>query len=240
MNSNSPNISVVLLCYRSGEQVVAFVGQLKRLLDSFEKNWEIVLVGNYFENVKDVTPEFVKQLSEEDARIKSVVKIKQGMMGWDMRSGLKVATGNTVAVMDGDGQMPLEDVARVYKKLIELDCDMVKTYRLKRKDGLYRIVVSKVYNAVFNILFPGLNCRDVNSKPKIIKRKFYEKMKLQSDDWFADAEIMIQARQLKMRIVEIPTTFNKILTRPSFVKPGAIIEFVYNLVIYRLRKPPHL
>ena len=237
LKSQTPNISVVLLCYRSEHAVFGFVERLKNSLDQFEKNWEIILVGNYVENSGDRTPEIVKKIAESHKRIKAVVKIKQGMMGWDMRSGLEEATGKTVAVIDGDGQMPLEDGARVYHKLFEEDYDMVKTYRVKRKDGLYRIFISKIYNIIFDLLFPKLGCRDINSKPKILKREFYEKMNLGSDDWFADAEIMINARRLNMKVLEVPTTFNKILSRPSFVKPWAILEFIFTLFMYRLREP---
>ena len=133
-----PNISIVLLCYRSGEDVRDFVDRLRNSLELFEKNWEIVLVGNYFPNTKDPTPDVVKEIASNQPRIKAVVLEKSGTMGWDMRSGLNVTSGKNIAVIDGDGQMPLEDVARVYKSLIESNYDMVKTYRVDRKDGFYR------------------------------------------------------------------------------------------------------
>ena len=227
---------MVLLCYRSEGEVPAFVETLKTSLERFEKEWEIILVGNYIENSGDRTPEIVKRIAVQDDRIKAVTKVKEGMMGWDMRTGLEAATGSIIAVIDGDGQMPLEDVARVYKMLIEDDLDMGKTYREERQDGLYRRTISTVYNMVFRILFPGLHCRDINSKPKIFKRQAFEKMDLKTTDWFTDAEIMIQARRLKLKIGEIPTTFNKIQTRPSFVKPFAILEFAFNLICHRLHE----
>ena len=236
MNSEVPHISVVLLCYRSKERVIAFVERLKSSLEEYEKDWEIILVGNYLENSDDQTPEVVREISSKDPRMKAVTKVKEGMMGWDMRSGLDVATGWCLAVIDGDGQMPLEDVARVYKKLKEENLDLVKTYRTQRRDGFYRIFLSKVYNFIFCLMFPGLGCRDINSKPKILKREIYEKMELRADDWFADAEIMIEARRLKAKIGELPTTFEKIVSRPSFIKPWAVLEFVFNLIKYRFNE----
>jgi glycosyltransferase involved in cell wall biosynthesis len=231
-----PNISVVLLCYRSGEEVRGFVERLQDSLEQFEKNWEIILVGNYLPGISDPTPEVVNEIASNHPRIKAVVLEKKGMMGWDMRSGLRAATGKNVAVIDGDGQMPLEDVARVYKSLIEGDYDMVKTYRVGRKDGYYRKFLSFFFNIVFRVLFPGSNLRDVNSKPKILKREYLDKMDLKSDDWFADAEIMIIARRLEMKVLEVPTTFNKIFSRPSFVKPWAVFEFLMNLLAYRIKE----
>ena len=65
-------------------------------------------------------------------------------------------------------------------------------------------------------------------------------MDLLSDDWFIDAEIMIQARRLKLRFAEISTQFSKLDTRTSFVKPGAIIEFVVNMILFRFREHRYL
>ena len=62
-------------------------------------------------------------------------------------------------------------------------------------------------------------------------------MELISDDWFIDAEIMIQVRRLKLNFSEISTRFTKLETRKSYIKPMAIIEFVINMVLFRIREP---
>jgi hypothetical protein len=78
-----------------------------------------------------------------------------------------------LAVIDGDGQMHCEDVIRVYRKLINENVELAKTYRINRDDGIYRKTISIVYNMVFKILFPGLMSRDINSKPKVMSRAVY-------------------------------------------------------------------
>jgi len=59
-------------------------------------------------------------------------------------------------------------------------------------------------------------------------------MHLNSNGWFIDAEIMIQARSMHLKIGEIPTVFLPINYRPSFVKLRSIWEFSVNLIWYRL------
>jgi hypothetical protein len=59
-------------------------------------------------------------------------------------------------------------------------------------------------------------------------------MDLQSDGWFIDAEIMIQARRMELKLGEVETVFHNIDSRPSFVKPLSILEFLANLVWYRV------
>ena len=233
---DTPEISVVVLAYRSAATIRNFVDSL---IDSLEKEnllWEIVLVGNYFAEVEDRTPEVVKDIAARDSRIKAVVKIKKGMMGWDMKSGLQAATGKSLAVIDGDGQMPSSDVIRVYQLMKKNGLDLAKTYRAKRNDSSYRRLISVGYNILFKLLFPGINAWDMNSKPKIMTREFYEKMNLESNGWFIDAEIMIFARRLHARIGEVQTVFLSMDSRPSFVKPFSILEFLGNLFWYRVKE----
>ena len=112
---DTPEISVVVLAYRSAETIKSFVDSLVESLENENLQWEIVLVGNYFEGKGDQTPEVINKIASEEPRIKVVTKIKKGMMGWDMKTGLQGATGKALAVIDGDGQMPSEDVVRVYQ-----------------------------------------------------------------------------------------------------------------------------
>ena len=232
----NPEISVVVLAYRSSTTITSFVDSLVESLEKEKLLWEIVLVGNYFEGVGDKTPEVVRGISARDSRIKAVAGIKKGMMGWDMKSGLQMATGRTLAVIDGDGQMPSSDVIRVYQLMKTNGLDFAKTYRSKRNDGSYRRLISVIYNILFKLLFPGINAWDMNSKPKIITREFYEKLHLESNGWFIDAEIMIFVRRLRVKTGEIETVFLSMDTRPSFVKPLSILEFLGNLFWYRVKE----
>jgi len=229
---SDPHFSLVVLCYRSGTSIIPFVERLQRTLSRCNFSWELVLVGNYIEGSDDETPAVVEKLAEKSPNIRTVIRPKQGMMGWDMRMGLDAARGTYIGVIDGDGQFPPESIVACLLKCELEDLDLTKTYRVIRDDGLYRRLVSLVYNALFRVLF-GFKVRDINSKPKIIRRDKYELLHLQSDDWFADAEIIIRARELGLKIGETPVHFSANDTRGSFVKPKAVIEFTSNLLQYR-------
>lgn len=232
----NPELSVVVLCYRAGNAVRRFVKDLISCLEKEMDSWEIILVGNYLEGTDDITPQVVREIAEGDVRIKTVARVKKGMMGWDVRSGFAEATGDVIALIDGDGQMNDRDIVRAYRALRKHSCDIVKTYRIERHDSPYRFFISKVYNLVFQILFGGLKVRDVNSKPKLITRAAYDKLQLKSNDWFVDAEIMIQARRFKFKIFEVPCIFYDLKGRRSFVRIPAILEFIKNLIVARIKE----
>ena len=86
------------------------------------------------------------------------------------------------------------------------------------------------------ILFPGIVSHDINGKPKIFTRNAYDKLKLVSDDWFIDAEIMIKARRYHFKIGEVETKFHKNSERPSFISLKANIEFLKNIVVWRIKE----
>ena len=148
-------LSIVILCYRAGESARDFV---KKTIQELEvnniKNYELMLVGNYLKDSHDITPIVVADIASNDSRIRYIAKVKEGMMGWDMKSGLEIASGQYIAVIDGDGQMPLEDVVAIYDKIRGEKLDLVKTYRITRGDSLWRKIISFVYNLLFRFLFP--------------------------------------------------------------------------------------
>ena len=158
-------------------------------------------------------------------------------MGWDMRSGLEAATGRHIAVIDGDGQMPMSDVIKVYRVLQVGKYDLVKTFRAQRQDGWYRRTISGFYNFLFRLLYPAAHVfRDINSKPKVMTRDAYQKIQLVSNDWFTDAEIMIEALKHDLSVGEVSTVFYKNERRGTFVPFSALYEFLSNLIYYRFIK----
>ncbi len=237
MEATVKSFSLVILCYRSGEYAREFVARAIEVLDQASiDDYELILVGNYVEGVPDPTPEIVRELAAGDPRIRCSTQPKKGWMGWDMRSGFEMASGRYIGVIDGDGQMPVSDVPALYHMIRGEKLDMVKTFRITRGDGLGRRLVSNLYNKLFHLLFPGLPARDMNSKPKILTSEALSKMQLVSDDWFIDAEIMIQARRLRLRIGEVPTGFLGLSGRRSFISARAVFEFLGNLARHRVRE----
>ena len=231
-----PELSIVVLCYRSNESIIPFAEKVQNLVRSLTNSYEIILVGNYIEGSGDNTEAVVRGLARKDKDIIAVCKPKRGMMGWDMKEGLKTARGKYLCVIDGDSQFPIENIQKCYTKIKTTSFGLVKTYRTTRGDGIYRKTISIVYNWIFSILFPEVDSKDVNSKPKIFTREVYEKMELTSDDWFIDAEIMLNIKKLEVEFFELPTHFRELEGRSSFVKFSSILEFLKNLILFKLKR----
>lgn len=230
------HFSIVVLCYGGGKSIIPLVEELHHMLGRMTWRWEIILVGNYLEGMQDETPAVVRELAERLNHVRYVAQPKKGMAGWDVKSGLAFAQGKYVGFIDGDGQIPLDSIFTCLEKFEKEKLDLVKTYRVSRGDGIYRRAISYLYNKLFRMMFK-INIQDVNSNPKILLRSKYELMNLQSDDWFIDAEMMIKAKEMGLKLAEVPMRFLVLKNRPSFVNAGAILEFIRNMTRYKFSRP---
>lgn len=236
MNQAKPELSVVILCYKSGDFARIFYKKTAEALKKLKINYQIVLVGNYWEKSGDITPKVIREIKKNNKNVKSVVRIKHAShhnMGWDMKSGLAASEGDVIAVIDGDGQFKPGDIPKLYRKLKKGDFDLCKTERVSRRDGSYRKFISRVYNLLMQLFFPGI-ANDINGKPKVFKRHVYNKLNLVSDDWFIDAEIMIKARKHKLKVGQVKTDFRKNPSRKSFITFKENFEFLKNIIRWRL------
>jgi len=231
-------LSAVVLCYRAQENVRRVVEPLAEELRRSGISHELVLVANHRPEEDDRTPAVARELARGRDEVTTLTLEKQGAMGWDMRTGLDAARGAHIVVIDGDAQNPVEDVLRVHRCLGETGADLVKGRRTERGDGLLRRVVSLAYNGLFVVLFGTWGLWDINGKPKGLTREAYEQLELRSDDWFVDAEMVLSARRRGLDIRELPVSFRSNDDRPSFVRPGALLEFLRHMLSYRLRGRP--
>jgi glycosyltransferase involved in cell wall biosynthesis len=236
-------LSVVVLAYRAQERTGDVVLPLYDLLEAEGISYELVVVANYWSG-DDSTAAVAAALARERGTIRVVARPKRGDMGWDMRSGLAVARGRFLVVIDGDGQVPVEYALEAYRRLLTANAPIVKGRRDFREDGWVRAVVSLCFNALFRLLFRTRGLWDVNGRPKAITRQAYEQLELRTDDWFTDAELLLKARRLGLEVHEFPVRFLVNRARASFVGPATVWEFLSNMALTRLglhpafRRPP--
>ena len=74
----------------------------------------------------------------------------------------------------------------------------------------------------------------MNGQPKGLTRAAHERLDLRTDDWFTDAEILLKAKELGLRVVEVPVRFHPRRAGGSNVGPGTVWEFLVNMARWRL------
>jgi glycosyltransferase involved in cell wall biosynthesis len=233
---SGPELSAIVLCYQAREAIHRVVDPLYEQLEAAGIPYELVLVANQWPGRPDPTGVVVVEFARHRDTVRTVMEVKQGAMGWDMRSGLAAARGDYLVVIDGDAQNPVDDVLKMYRRMNETGVEVMKGRRIARFDGPYRRAISVVYNLAFAVMFGTRGIWDINGKPKGLTRAAYEALDLESDDWFIDAEIVLSARRRGLVVAELPVVFHRNEERASFVRPAAILEFVGNMARQRFRR----
>jgi len=224
-------LSLVIPFYNEEKNIEKVVGGLVNNLEKASMDYELILVDN---GSVDGSPQILVELARKKPdRIKVVhVSANQGY-GWGIINGLKNANGEYVGYMGGDGQIKPEDAIRVFRQIERGSCDLAKAKRVSREDGLCRKIYSFVFNHLFWVIFRVASL-DINGTPKIFHKHCLEIFHLTTRDWFIDAEIMIKANYLGLKVREVPVEFLRREEGSSHVRFTTIFEFARNMINYRL------
>lgn len=224
-----PELSLVIPFYNEEDNVRTVVASLRK---AFGKtvDYELILVDN---GSTDRSGAILARLAAKDRRLRIVaIDVNQGY-GWGVLQGLKRAKGNVLGYMDGDGQIPGAEALRAYRMLRDKDLDICKITRVVRIETWARRVTTLFYNALFRLIF-RVPYRDINGHPKLMKRETYRRLGLSSRDWFIDAEIILKGRSLVARFGEVPVVSYPREGGRSWVRPGAVVEFLINIIRFRI------
>jgi len=194
--------------------------------------FELILVLN---GSLDQTPALAGALALEFPQIKLVhIPVNHGY-GAGIQAGLQAANGRVIGYTDADEQISAHESATVFLAALSGNYDLVKAVRKTREDGLSRLLITTVYNVLFRLMF-NINGTDVNAKPKVFRRSALEQLELNAQDWFIDAEVMIQCKRLGLSVKEIPINFKARKKGSSNVRLSTILEFLENMWKYRNEK----
>jgi len=222
--------SLVIPFYNEEQNAEAVLKSLSKELDAGGFDYEIVAVDN---GSRDATPDILKSVSGSNRRVKIATIGNNEGYGWGITNGFRSASGRYVGFMCGDGQISPSDVARVLRRINDEHLDFCKVKRVVRRDGLNRKLMSVGYNILLPLLF-GIKTADINGTPKVMKRELYDRLDIRSKDWFIDTEMMVKVQRLKARTGEVEVEFLKRERGRSNVRFIIILEFLKNLLRFRL------
>ena len=103
-------------------------------------------------------------------------------------------------MIDGDAEYDVSDLFRLLKA--SKDCDLVITYRYKKKYSTNRIIISWIYNAILRLMF-RIKFRDISTGSRFVSRRLAENVKLESNSPFVGAELAIKAGLAGYKVGEI-------------------------------------
>lgn len=227
MNTTSIQLSVIIPGHNEAENLRRLIPALDDALAHV--NYELVVVNNASTDHTDVV------LQELARAMPRTVVVHEPALGYGraVRAGLAASRGAVLAIIRADHQEKPEDLARMHHLLIAEGAHIYKGIRKSRRgDGVARLLVSRVYNALFRAVF-HVPYQDINAAPKLMTRAFYDAALLVSNDWFIDAEIMLKAAARSCKVGEVEIEYLPRKSGRSLVRPRHVVEFLRNMVVWK-------
>jgi glycosyltransferase involved in cell wall biosynthesis len=201
---------------------------LRRLTDDFE----IVVTDD---GSGDRTGESLARLQRAcpDLPLRVVTHARNRGYGAALASGFDAARKDYIFMTDGDKQFDVAELAG-FLPALERRADLVIGWRRKRADPPMRLLNAWGWKLLVNGLF-GYTARDVDCAFKLFRREVWESVAVRSRGATFSAELLVKARRLGYRVVELPVShFPRTAGSATGARPAVIARALVEVARLRL------
>ncbi|MFH1954296.1 MAG: glycosyltransferase family 2 protein, partial [Pseudomonadota bacterium] len=122
--------------------------------------------------------------------------------GAALRTGFAAARKEWLFYTDGDAQYDPRELVKL-AEAVTPNTDVVNGYKISRSDPLHRVIIGRLYHHLVRILF-GFKLRDVDCDYRLIRRKIFDRVRLQSTSGTICLEMVKRIQDAGYRFEEIP------------------------------------
>lgn len=141
-------ISAVIACYKDGQAIPYMYKRLTQVFKKIGVNYEIVFVND---GSPDDSEEVIKKIVEQNPHVIGITHSRNFGSQMAFTSGMEIAKGDAVVLLDGDLQDPPERIEKFYQKWIE-GYEVVYGIRIKREASLFMQIMYKLFYRIFHKL----------------------------------------------------------------------------------------
>ena len=210
-------LSVVLPAYNEAENLEEVVTSALEAAPAVTSDFEVIIVDD---GSTDDTPLVATALVEQHhPRVRLLQHAANSGYGSAIRTGLANSRHGLLFYTDADRQFDLAELAQFVPHIQEHD--LVIGFRVYRYDSVLRSITSWCYNRLVAVLF-RVRVRDVDCAYKLMRREVFERLTLESTDFFIDTEIVARARKWNFRIAQRGVRHYPRPAGETTVRPGDI------------------
>jgi len=223
-----PSLSFVFPMYNEIGNIERCVAEALATGRKITSDLEVVVVDDCS---TDGSGALADALAARHSELKVVHHAKNRKLGGTLRTGFASATKDWILYIDSDLPIQMDDALKAVP--LTARADMVIGSRQGRAEGLKREVMSFVYNRLIRVLF-GLKVRDVNFAFKLFRRTILERITLQSEGSFIDAELLIETHRAGFTIAELPMRYYERTAGVSTLASGpVVVNILHEMADYR-------
>lgn len=183
--------------------------------------------------IDDGSTDHTRRVVEGRARVVSL-PCNLGI-GGAVQTGLQIALreGYTLAIqVDGDGQHPPQEVAKLLTASRESGCDLVVGSRFRNVGGYKSTVARRLGIRVFSLLLSCI-CRtrvtDPTSGFRVMNRRAIRLLAARYSEDFPEVEALVQAHRAGLRVLEVPVEMAERAAGRSSI--GTVKSMLYMLKV---------
>lgn len=139
-------LSAVIACYRDEQAIPIMYERLVIVFKKLKVNYEIIFVND---GSPDASESVIKKIVKIDPHVIGINHSRNFSSQMAFTSGMAIAKGDAVILLDGDLQDPPELIETFYKKWIE-GYDVVYGVRTKREAPLLMQIAYKLFYRIFH------------------------------------------------------------------------------------------
>lgn len=183
----------------------------------------------------DSTGRIADELAATDRRVRVVHHPANRKLGGSLKTGFAESRGDLILYSDADLPFDMDELQKACRVMRHYEADIVSTYRFDRTgEGYVRVVYSFFYNSLVKILF-GVKMRDVNFAFKLVRKRVFDHVVLESEGSFIDAELVIRAQRYGYRVVQFGVDyFPRTRGVSTLSSPSVIVKLLREM--FQLRK----
>jgi polyisoprenyl-phosphate glycosyltransferase len=141
-------ISAIIACYKDAQAIPIMYERLTKIFNKIGVDYEIIFVND---GSPDKTEEILRKIAVKDPHVIGINHSRNFSSQMAFTSGMEIATGDSVVLLDGDLQDPPELIEEFYAKW-NLGFDIVYGIRTKRETPLYMAILYKLFYRIFHRL----------------------------------------------------------------------------------------
>lgn len=148
MSDKQKKLSGIVACYRDADAIPLMHKRLSAVFQKLGVNYELIFVNDCSPDNSAVV---LRELAAQDRKVIVVNHSRNFGSQNAFTSGMRIATGDAVILLDGDLQDPPETIESFYEKWLE-GYDVVYGIRIKREAPLFLRFAYKAFYRIFRMM----------------------------------------------------------------------------------------